>query len=72
MDAACAVFNDTSFGADILAGTGLKGSTINFSRCSFLGPSLSDPDNNGCKAPAGTINTPPGWVAGTVTGYAAR
>jgi len=65
IDAGCQIFNDMGLSSQILGAIGLPGTTLNFTACSFVG--ASDPS---CNAPAGTINTPPGWVSNLITGYA--
>lgn len=66
LDAGCNAFNDLGLSSQILAATGLPGSTLNFTACSFLG--ASDPS---CDANPG-LHAPLGWIAGAITGYAAR
>ncbi len=72
MDAACLIFSAPSSGDptmslsdEIVSAVGLRG-TLNFTACSLLGAASPDCTLN---APAGTINTPVGWLGGQITGY---
>lgn len=67
VDAGCAVFNELGLSVQILSAIGLSGTGLNFTKCSFIGASRPE-----CRAPAGTIQTPLGWIANEITGYVAR
>ena len=72
MDAGCQIFNSTPLGSQILAATGLHGSTLNLTECSWLGPHQNADGTEACKGSVGTINLPVGWAGNTVTAYAGR